>query len=155
MKLAIKLWSHSVDTLQCFSLLIAHLSLVHTLVLWVSILHCDWCLLDTWITFYCCSWVRVIISHHHSFLVFTITTNDVMPQLIGASSFSVVKMADEHWPLNLLYEAILWLLIKFSILLDTPPNSCYGCEVVATVVPSVSDEFCAAPFIPSAVTDDT
>ena len=37
------------------------------------------------------------------------------------------------------------MLIKFSILLDTPPNSCYGCEVVATVVPSVSDEFCAMP----------
>ena len=68
-----------------------------------------------------------------------------MPQLIGVSSFSVVKVADEHWPLNLLYEAIIWLLIKFSILLDTPPNSCYGCEVVATVVPSVTDEFCAMP----------
>ena len=86
-------------------------------------------------------WASVmLISVHYScfslilFVIFWFSSDDLMWELIGVSSFSVVKVADEHWPLTLLYGAILWLLIKFTILLKgvtlpQTPGICSWCFI--------------------------
>ena len=106
--------------LQSFPFLLASESLFCTV---TNVYVSKWHIHSSWLTRDSLFTVVSDYSVHYScfslilFVIFWFSSDDLMWELIGVSSFSVVKVADEHWPLNLLYEAILWLLIKFTILL--------------------------------------